>query len=256
MRFDSEYIHASTKIERLGILSSLEQKSMEINRKMESISIRENLAMSYPDIKNTFDEILTLRNSMIDKPLILEWNTWRLFNLVPDSESIVGNFLSDADGNPLRTASGGIADIVCEFREFWLVIEVTLQSGMKQYETEGEPITRHVGNHIRKLREIGDVRPVYGLFVAEKINKELLFYLNAISWRESQHYGGKIQIYPIEISKLINIFDEVNFEDFTSNKILSSFSLIFSETLQSLGEIDWQTRGHEILIQEFSKGGD
>ncbi len=247
-----DYNHASNRTERLAVLNNLEHQSMHIHRVAESIKIRENLSMSYPDIKKTYEDIATLRNSMIDKPLMFEWNTWRLLNLFADNVSIVGNFLSDADGNPLRTASGGIADIVCEFKDFWLIVEVTLQTGMKQYETEGEPITRHVGNHIKKIKEKNDNRPVYGLFIAEKINSELLFYLNAISWRASQYYGGKIQIFPIPIEKLMSIMDATNLEQLHSQKLLSAMGKIFGDDLEKIGEIDWAEKGIEILTSEFS----
>lgn len=247
-----DYNHASNRTERLAVLNNLEHQSMHIHRVAESIKIRENLSMSYPDIKKTYEDIATLRNSMIDKPLMFEWNTWRLLNLFADNVSIVGNFLSDADGNPLRTASGGIADIVCEFKDFWLIVEVTLQTGMKQYETEGEPITRHVGNHIKKIKEKNDNRPVYGLFIAEKINSELLFYLNAISWRASQYYGGKIQIFPIPIEKLMSIMDATNLEQLHSQKLLNAMAKIFGDSLEKIGEIDWAEKGIEILTSEFS----
>lgn len=253
IELSSQYAHASNRTERLAALSNLEYQSMVIHRIAESRKIRENLTMTYPDIKKTFEDISTLRNSMIDKPLMFEWNTWRLFNLFPDSISVVGNFLSDADGNPLRTASGGMADIICEFDDFWLIVEVTLQTGMKQYETEGEPITRHVGNHIKKIRENGDAKPVYGLFIAEKINNELLFYLNAIAWRPSQHYGGQIQIFPISVEKLIDIMDSTNLEGLKSTKLLKSMQEIFGSELEHFGELDWANKGIEILNDRFSE---
>ena len=253
IKLSHQYSHASNRTERLAALSNLEHKSMSIHRKAESKKIRENLNMTYPDIKKTFEDISTLRNSMIDKPLMFEWNTWRLLNLFPDSISIVGNFLSDADGNPLRTASGGIADIICEFAEFWLIVEVTLQTGMKQYETEGEPITRHVGNHIRKIKENGDERPVYGLFIAEKINNELLFYLNAIAWRSSQYYRGKIQIFPLSAENLIRVMDSTKLEDLKSIKLLNSLREIFGAELKNVGELDWADKGMEILKARFSE---
>lgn len=251
-RLKTDYQHAKNKVSRLGILDTLERESMIFHRITESAQIKENLEASYPQIKATYNEISTLRNSMIDKPLMFEWNTWRLFNLFSDSVSIVGNFLSDADGNPLRTAPGGTPDIVCEFKDFCLIVEVTLQSGMKQYETEGEPITRHIGNQIRKNLEAKDSRPVYGLFIAQKVNRELVFYLNAISWRASQYYGGRIQIFPIEISKLIEIIDISDVTRLNSRMIFESFNAIFSEKMRELGELDWENAGIKVLNEHLS----
>lgn len=252
-KLKKDYDHAGNKVARLAVLNTLEKTSMIFHRLAESIQIKENLEVSYPQIKQTFIDIRTQRNSMIDKPLVFEWNTWRLMNLFTDALSIVGNFLSDADGNPLRTASGGVPDIVCEFPDFWLVVEVTLQSGMKQYETEGEPITRHVGNHIRAMKESDDRRPVFGLFIAEKINPELLFYLNAISWRSSQHYGGRIQIFPIEIEKLMEILDLAIISGLFSKKLFESMKSIFHDDFRNLGELDWHKRSLSVLGKSLSK---
>ena len=118
---------------------------------------------------------------------------------------------------------------------------------MKQYETEGEPITRHVGHHIRTIKESGDQRPVYGLFIAEKVNPELIFYLNAIAWRSSQYYQGKIQIFPLEIDSLLTVLSTSNLSDLNSKSLLKALSSIFSDDLQSLGELDWVDKGFDLL---------
>jgi hypothetical protein len=254
-KFKIQYSHASDRVAKLTALNAMEHSSMNIHRVVESRELRENMAMSYPEIKKVYKEISTLRNSMLDKPLMFEWNTWRLFNLFQNSVSVVGNFLSDADGNPLRTASGGLADIVCEFEDFWLIVEVTLQTGMKQYETEGEPITRHVGNHLRMLRENGDERPVFGLFIAEKVNPELVFYLNSIAWRSSQYYGGKIRIFPLEIERLLNAFDLANLKELNSSILHDWFHEIFGDAFEKTGELDWNLNGIELLKNFISERG-
>jgi hypothetical protein len=46
----------------------------------------------------------------------------------------------------MSTAQGNMADIVCDYEDFGLTVEVTMQGGQRQYETEGEPVTRHLNS--------------------------------------------------------------------------------------------------------------
>ncbi len=95
----------------------------------------------FEDISTTFDQILD--NSLYDTPLMLEWNTWRAMTML-DGGDIKANLKFDDFGNPMSTAQGNMADIVCDYGDFGLTVEVTMQSGQRQYETEGEPVTRHL----------------------------------------------------------------------------------------------------------------
>lgn len=78
----------------------------------------------YDDIKQSFD---TLADSY-DPSLILEWNTWRAMTML-DGGNIKGNLKFDDFGNPLSAAQGNMADIVCDYGTFDLIVEVTMASG-------------------------------------------------------------------------------------------------------------------------------
>jgi hypothetical protein len=54
---------------------------------------------------------------------------------------------------PMSTAQGNMADIVCDYGDFGLTVEVTMQSGQRQYETEGEPVTRHLAKYKTRNRK-------------------------------------------------------------------------------------------------------
>ena len=41
-------------------------------------------------------------------------------------------------------------DIECDYDDFSLSVEVTLQAGQRQYESEGEPVARHYGQLKKK----------------------------------------------------------------------------------------------------------
>ena len=95
----------------------------------------------YVDVMNVFNDIKA--KNFYDIPLMLEWNTWRAMTML-DGGKINANLKFDDEGQPLSTAGGNMADIICEYDDFNLTVEVTTSSGAKQYEMEGEPIERHL----------------------------------------------------------------------------------------------------------------
>ena len=93
---------------------------------------------NYNDIITTFNDIKS--NLLYDAPLMLEWNTWRAMTML-DGGNIKANLKLDDKGQPMSTAQGNIADIICDYTDFGLTVEVTMQSGQKQYEMEGESVS-------------------------------------------------------------------------------------------------------------------
>ena len=56
-------------------------------------------------------------------------------------EDIKVKFEFDDYGKPLSTAQGNMADIVCDYGDYILIVEVTMASGQRQYDMEGEPVS-------------------------------------------------------------------------------------------------------------------
>lgn len=92
---------------------------------------------AYMDVMAVFDDIRN--DNYYDVPLMLEWNTWRAMTML-DGGNIKANLKFDDNGQPMATASGNTADIICDYGNFSLTVEVTMQSGQRQYEMEGEPV--------------------------------------------------------------------------------------------------------------------
>lgn len=166
----------------------------------KSVQLVENRSTVTAQILETFQEIVSRESGMLDKPLFFEWNTWRAFTALNDAINVIGNFRCDAEGNPLGTASGKQPDIIAEYQSFWLAVEVTLQRGHKQYEAESESITRHVGEFQARLRESGDARPIFGVFIAPKINETVLNYLMTQANMNSTIYRGPVKIAPLDLA--------------------------------------------------------
>lgn len=164
------------------------------NRKEQSLS--EQVAdikdyRLYDDIQNTFNQIVN--NELYDAPLMLEWNTWRAMTML-DGGEIKANLNFDDYGKPMSTAQGNMADIECDYGDFGLSVEVTLASGQRQYEMEGEPVARHLG----KLKK-GLGKPAYCLFVAPTINEACVSHFYALHRMNILFYGGKSTIVPLPL---------------------------------------------------------
>ena len=145
----------------------------------------------YEDIQKTFDQITN--KELYDAPLMLEWNTWRAMTML-DGGDIKANLNFDDFGNPLSTAAGNMSDIVCDYGDFMVCVEVTMASGQKQYEMEGEPVTRHLG----KLKKASG-KPCYCLFVAPTINISCVEYFYSLHHIHLSMYGGKSTIVPLPL---------------------------------------------------------
>lgn len=145
----------------------------------------------YSEIIDTYNEIIS--DGYYDAPLMLEYNTWRAMTML-DGGNIKGNFKFDDVGQPLSTASGNMPDIECDYDDFVLSVEVTMQQGQRQYESEGEPVARHFGQMKKRTG-----KEAYCLFIAPTINKACLAHFFALNKIGISYYGGKTKIIPLEL---------------------------------------------------------
>jgi hypothetical protein len=103
----------------------------------------------------------------------------------------------------MSTAQGNMADIVCDYGDFGLTVEVTMQSGQRQYETEGEPVTRHLAKYKRENK-----KPAYCLFVAPNINDACKAHFYALHKMNIQYYGGTSTIVPLPLNIFIKMVED------------------------------------------------
>jgi hypothetical protein len=138
--------------------------------------------------------------SVVDMPANLEWVVWRGFLSIdhitcPIQET--RGFPVDADLKPRYPAPGGRADMLFEFEDHYLVVEVTLTTSTRQYIAECEPVRRHVAE------ERGG-KPVYGLFIAPSLDNNFLHGLR-------EYYKGddlvQLKILPITLNDFESIIN-------------------------------------------------
>lgn len=190
----------------------------------------------YTEIIDTYNEILS--NGCYDAPLMLEYNTWRAMTML-DGGTIKGNFNFDDTGQPLSTASGNMPDIECDYGDFVLSVEVTMQRGQRQYENEGEPVARHFGQMKKRTGKTS-----YCLFIAPFINQACLAHFFVLNKTEISYYGGKSQIIPLELDLFMLLVEksysfQTQPEPFHIRQLLDD--IMNQENLAS-DENDWNER--------------
>lgn len=153
----------------------------------------------YSEIIDTFNEIIS--DEYYDAPLMFEYNTWRAMTML-DGGNIKGNFNFDDAGQPLSTAAGNMPDIECDYGDFSLSVEVTLQSGQRQYESEGEPVARHYGQLKKRVE-----KETYCLFIAPTINAATLAHFYGLNHLSIALYGGKSKIIPLELDQFMKLIE-------------------------------------------------
>lgn len=195
----------SIKILKTATLQSLKDIfADELEKRKEQIITEQVKAIKdyrlFDDINSTFDQILA--NSLYDNPLMLEWNTWRAMTML-DGGNIKANLKFDDFGNPMSTAQGNMADIVCDYEDFGLTVEVTMQGGQRQYETEGEPVTRHLAKVKRETN-----KPAYCLFIAPNINEACVAHFYALHKMNISYYGGTSTIVPLPLTVFLKMVED------------------------------------------------
>ncbi|MBS4063591.1 MAG: AlwI family type II restriction endonuclease [Chitinophagaceae bacterium] len=195
----------------------------------------------FDDIVDVFGKIQ--KKEVPDPPLYLEWNIWRAMVMINYAKKVQGNFALDLDGVPLNTALGNMPDIEAEYDGFKMIVEVTMSSGNKQYEMEGEPVARHFGN----LQRNSDV-PVYCLFVAPKISEGALAHFFNLNRMNTKAYGGKTRIVPMSLSQFVSFITIAKDKGFKNSKVLKAYlDSVIQKNLLLDDESVWYQQIHDSI---------
>ena len=185
---------ALPELKKLLKESIAKEKHERLAKQVASLKIREK----DQEVLDTFAEISN--GSYYDTPLMLEWNTWRAMTIL-DHGDIHANLTFDDNGEPQATAPGNMADIVCDYGDFSLAVEVTLQTGQRQYEMEGEPVSRHLA----LLKKQKDGKDAYCFFIAPTINAACIAHFFMLYRTKIAFYGGYSAIVPITLKDFVTM---------------------------------------------------
>ena len=175
----------------------------------------------------------------------LEWVLWRSFLAIDHTINKpyeARGFRIDQDYLPVGTAPGGGADMVFEFDDYVIVVEVTMSTGSRQEAMEGEPVRRHVADYAM----IYD-RPVYGIFIANNINSNTAETFRIGVWYNQNDERMVLRIVPFTLSQFAGYFRHM----FLSNeahpqRLLDVFNICF-DAKDGCEAPAWKSRIEEIM---------
>ena len=121
----------------------------------------------------------------------------------------IRGFNVDQDYLPIGTAPGGKPDMIFEFDDYVIVVEVTLSTNSRQEAMEGEPVRRHVADLVQKYK-----KPVYGLFVANKIDSNTAETFRMGVWYTTQDERLELHIVPLTLTQFSEYFKFIFTENF------------------------------------------
>lgn len=202
-------------------------------QRKEQVSAELKHFKEYDDIVAVFDKIR--KKEVPDLALFLEWNVWRAMVMLNYAVRTEGNFVMDLDGMPVNTAPGKVPDIEVDYGDFGVIVEVTMSSGQRQYEMEGEPVARHFG----RAREVKE--NMYCLFIAPSISDGTLTHYFSLNRINNKYYGGKTRIVPISLAQFLSFLAIARDQKFSDPKKIERWlasAWAFSQECED--EMVWQ----------------
>jgi AlwI restriction endonuclease len=215
-----------------------EEAEVDVRQRLRTELARKDIT---EDLVAVFGQITG--GGLIERSLVLEWNVWRLLAVLDDGD-IRNNFKLDRFGQPVTHAPGNMSDIECTYEDFHLLTEVTVAYGARQHATEGEPVARHVGLYQRRAQGDNDRRPVFGLFIAERLEPTVIADFYSAFTTKVKAFGGALKIIPLEISDVVVMIQQTRGKlDVVRARDVGRFfdraSLLVTE---SMDEEEWRDR--------------
>ena len=144
-----------------------------------------------------------------EAPAYFEWILWRAFlaiNSLKNTPYEARRFKIDQDFLPVGTAPGGGPDLIFEFSDFVIVVEVTLTDYSRQEAVEGESVRRHVADLVLRYHEQSG-KPVYGLFIANRIDSNTAETFRIGIWFTRSDDKMRLDIIPFTLAQFKEVFE-------------------------------------------------
>ena len=114
-------------------------------------------------------------------------------------------FRVDQDFLPIGPAPSNGPDMIFEFDEFVVVVEVTLTSSSRQEAAEGEPVRRHVARLVDEYERRG--KRVYGLFLANEVDTNTAETFRIGVWYKPDDSRITLTIVPFTVKQFADLFE-------------------------------------------------
>jgi len=161
-----------------------------------------------------------------DAPAYFEWVIWRLFlaiNSLTNKPWEARRFKIDQDFLPVNCAPGNGPDLIFEYDDMVLVVEVTFTTSSRQEAAEGEPVRRHVAQYAEKYAETS--KRVYGLFIAISIDTNTANTFRLGEWYLKDDRKIGLHIVPVNLKS----FKKFTFSSLSQKDILAKLKVYMME---------------------------
>lgn len=184
------------------------------------------------------DEDYVIRVPKSEAAAYLEWTLWRAFLAIDHTKNKPyqsRGFNIDQDYFPVGTAPGGGPDMIFEFENYYIVVEVTMSTNSRQEAMEGEPVRRHVADLV-----MSSEKPIYGVFIANKIDSNTAETFRIGVWYNQNDEKLALKIVPFTLKQFAEFF-RFMFEnqEVSPDKFLQLFEECFSAKADRSGP-EWK----------------
>ena len=201
-----------------GILSELNEEEYATRQasEWEEIAAFMDLIITRKG-KKTLSNGYEIEVPRAETPAYFEWVLWRAFlaiDSLANKPYEARRFKIDQDFLPVGTAPGNGPDLIFEFHEFVIVVEVTLTDNSRQEAAEGEPVRRHVADLVSHY-DAQSGKPVYGLFIANHIDSNTAETFRIGVWFTRTDDKIRLDIIPMTLAQFKAFFEGL----FTSRRV-------------------------------------
>lgn len=237
-------------IVRNALKQDIDQYQEELyakNQENEWIEIYEymNLLIVNNGREKELGEDYIIRVPKSEAAAYLEWTLWRAFLAIDHTKNKPyqsRGFNIDQDYFPVGTAPGGDPDMIFEFENYYMVVEVTMSTNSRQEAMEGEPVRRHVADLV-----MSSDKPVYGVFIANKIDSNTAETFRIGVWYNQNDEKLALKIVPFTLKQFAGFF-RFMFEnnEVSPDKFLQLFEKCFTAKTDRSGP-EWKKEIEDIV---------
>lgn len=198
------------------------------------------------NILEKFDDIL---NNDDMSALWLEVNTWKSLIAINGEQTVKRNFNVEDDLSPRSFAPGigNTPDMELYKNGYIIVPEVSLMTGVRQWEHEASSVIDHVLSFINEYTE----KQVLGLFLSSRMNIRTVwqfFVLNRESW-----VGRPVPVIPLTINQYVEVIRFLYEKSWDIDEFKNLLQYIASDTYSCSNYSQWE-KNIENSIEMWKRG--
>ncbi|AYW49696.1 AlwI family type II restriction endonuclease [Tetragenococcus halophilus] len=179
------------------------------------------------------DEIKEKVSETATVPTIFEYMVAISWFYISNKDFFITNSINltlDGDMRPLSHAAGGAGDIVIDYQDMTLMLEVTLMNKQAQKRGEWEPVLRHSAN----LTIEKSPKNVTTLFIADTLDENTINIWRAVASvplksSNQDAYAEQVRIFPLTNKELIRMLEKGINEQQLLDKIENFYAPMYND---------------------------